>query len=103
MLKNVSTADLFNELANRKDGRAYIECVVAGLKMQESAKTAQEKAGQKILYHLVEYFNEQADFYKERYGVTWWEAMQQDSVESVALEDSRLIPLVYEYMSLSVE
>ena len=102
MLENVSTRDLFDELAKRKDGRAYIECIVAGLKMQECAKNAQAKAGKKILDHLQEYFKEQAKFYKERSGENWWEAMKQDDIEHYALEDETLAPLVYDFMQLSV-
>ena len=102
MLENVSTRDLFDELSKRKDGRAYIECVVAGLKMQQCAKSAQEKAGQKILDHMEEYFKEQANFYKERSGENWWEAMKQDNIEYGAMEDDTLAPLVFDFMSLSV-
>ena len=102
-LKDISTADLMTELSSRKDGRAYIECVVAGLKMQECAKSAREKAGEKILEFMREYFAGQQEYYQERFRENWWEAMKQDEIEHYLLEDKDLAKLVFEYMTLTLE
>lgn len=102
-LKEISTADLFQELANRPDGRAYIECVVAGLKMQNCAKSIQEKVGENILEFMQEYFARQQEYYQERFRENWWEAMKQDEIEHYLLEDKDLAKLVFEYMALTLE
>lgn len=98
-LKEISTSDLFSELVSRDDGRAYIDLEKANLNFQECFVKAQEKAGQKILDFMKDYFKEQQEFYKNRYGADFWEAMKQDNVEYSLLEDKRLAPLVFNYMS----
>lgn len=101
MLEEVKSIDLFNELMKRADGRALIELKQAQDKMLDAAIEAHDKAGQKLLDYLDEYFAEQAEFYQDRYGTTWWEAMKQDAPSGV-VEDEKFKKLLYDFMELSV-
>lgn len=102
-LKEVTTQDLMNELASRKDGRAYIECVVAGLKMQEVAKNSKEKAGRQILDFIEREIEDFVRVYKADYKEDYWEFMQKDDVEGLILENRQLADLIYNYMLNCVE
>lgn len=103
-LTNISTQELFTELAKRKDGRAYLDLAYSKQQMEKAAEDAQERKGQQILDFMMEFFDNQAEFFQDRYPYTWDEAFRGDAeciVESL-LEDEKLKKLVLEYMDLTV-
>lgn len=100
-LSKVSTRELFEELTDRKDGKVYLECVIAGLKLQNCAKESREKAGKALLDYITGEFEEIARDYREAWGEGWWEAMKQDCVWQLDHTPS-LDKLLFEYMNNTV-
>lgn len=103
-LTNISTQELFTELAKRKDGKAYLDLAYSKQQMEKAAEDAQEKKGQQILDFMMECFENQAEFYQDRYPYTWDEALRGDAeyIVGYLLEDKELKKLVLEYMDLTV-
>lgn len=98
-LKEISTTDLFQEIASRKDGRAYLECVVAGLKLQECAKKAKDKAAEGIITAIDNYFNEiKADYEDEM--PNYVEGMRSNHEHVACGEDNRVVSAIEKYMEL---
>ena len=102
-LKEITTQALMEELASRKDGRAYIECVVAGLKMQEVAKNSKEKAARLIIEFIEKEIDDFVAIYKKDYKDHYWEVMQEDKVAATISENKKLADLIYNYMLNYVE
>ena len=102
-LKEISPAELYEALERKDDGKTFVELVKAKAMLQETVLSAQEKAGQKILEFMREYFAEKQEYYQERFRENWWEAMKQDEIEHYLLEDKDLAKLVFEYMTLTLE
>lgn len=98
-LKDVSTGDLFDEIASRKDGRAYIECVVAGLKMQECAKNAQSRAAQGIIDAINGYFKDIKADYTDGFP-NYVEAMRQNNEHAACAESDSVVKAIEKYMEL---
>lgn len=103
-LTNVTTQELFTELAKRKDGRAYLDLAYSKQQMEKTAQDAQERKGQEILDFLIEEFCHQAEFYQDEFPYTWEEAINQeeDAIVDNALEDKDFKNLIHEFFDLTV-
>lgn len=103
-LTNITTQELFTELAKRKDGKAYLELAFAKQKLDNVVKDAQDKKGEEILDFLTEEFCSNAECYQDEFPYIWQEVIAQDEetiIQSI-LENEKFAKLLSEYMDLVV-